>query len=58
MKQEARILLRKSLDSLFLAIDHFNRPYDRGRTEAVLMLMDRAFELILKATIVQRGGNP
>ena len=57
MKREAKVLLSKALDSLFLAIDHFNRPYDRGRHEAVLMLVDRAFELQLKAAIVHLGGR-
>ncbi len=57
MRHEAKVLLHKALDSLFLAIDHFNRPHDRGRPEAVLMLIDRAFELLLKATIVHRGGK-
>ena len=57
MRQEAKVLLHKALDSLFLAIDHFNRPHDRGRPEVVLLLMDRAFELLLKATIVHRGGK-
>ena len=57
MRQEAKFLLHKALDSLFLAIDHFNRPHDRGRPEVVLLLMDRAFELLLKATIVHRGGK-
>lgn len=57
MRHEAKVLLHKSLDSLFLAIDHFNRPHDRGRPEAVLMLIDRAFELLLKATIVHKGGK-
>lgn len=57
MRREAKVLLDKSIDSLFLAIDHFNRPYDRGRHEAVLMLLDRGFELLLKAVIVHRGGS-
>ena len=57
MKREPRILLEKSLDSLLLAVDHFNRPWGRGREEAVLILLDRAFELLLKAAIVHRGGQ-
>lgn len=55
MRKEARILLGKSLDSLFLAVEHFNRPWDRGRPEAVLILLDRAFELLLKSVILHRG---
>ena len=57
MKREARVLLDKAADSLFLSIDHFNRPYDRGRHEAVLIFVDRAFELLLKAVIIRRGGE-
>ncbi len=57
MKREAKVLLNKAVDSLFLSIDHFNRPYDRGRHEAVLIFLDRAFELILKSVIVHRGGK-
>lgn len=43
--------------SLVLSIDHFNRPWDRGRSEVVLILLDRAFELLLKAIIVHKGGK-
>ena len=57
MKREARVLHEKSVDSLFLAIEHFNRPTDRGRVEAVLILLDRAFELFLKGAILHRGGR-
>ena len=57
MRREARLLHEKSLDSLFLAIEHFNRPSDRGRPEAVLILLDRTFELLLKSAILHRGGR-
>jgi len=57
MKKQARMLLDKGIDSLVLAVEHFNRPWDRGRKEAVLILLDRSFELILKAAIIHRGGK-
>jgi hypothetical protein len=57
MKREARLLHAKSLDSLFLALEYFNRPSDRGRVEAVLIFLDRAFELFLKAAILHSGGR-
>jgi hypothetical protein len=57
MKKEAQVLLNKSIDSLVLSIDHFNRAWDRGRPEVVLVLLDRAFELLLKAVIVHKGGK-
>ena len=57
MKREAKYLLKKATDSLVLSIEHFNRPSDRGRVDAVLILLDHAFEMILKAAIVRRGGK-
>jgi len=57
MRREAKLLFNESLDSLLLSIEHFNRPSDRGRPEAVLIFLDRAFELFLKACIVHRGGR-
>jgi hypothetical protein len=57
MKQIPKALFEKSLDSLVLSIEHFNRPWDRGRHEAVLILLDRAFELLLKAIILHKGGK-
>lgn len=57
MKKRARLMFDKSVDSLVLAIEHFNRPWDRGRSEAVLILLDRAFELLLKAIILHKGGK-
>lgn len=57
MKKEVRLLLEKSINSLILSIEHFNRPWDRGRVEAVLILLDHSFELLLKAAIVHEGGK-
>jgi len=57
MKREAKFLLNKSLDSLILSIEHFNRPWDTGRNEIVLILLDRSFELLLKASIVHKNGR-
>src|ERR1700730_15621701 len=57
MKREATLLLKKATDSLILAIEHFNRPIDRGRVSAVLILLDHAFEMLLKAAILHRGGR-
>lgn len=55
MKRETRQLLEKAIDSAVIAIDHYNRLWDRGRAEAVLIFLDRAFELLMKAIIVERG---
>lgn len=57
MKKEARLLLEKSTDSLVLAVEKFNCPWDRGRQEITLLLLDRAFELLLKAAILHKGGR-
>ncbi|MCR6489795.1 hypothetical protein M8542_43985 [Amycolatopsis sp. OK19-0408] len=57
MRKEARLLKEKALNSLTLSIDHFNRPWDIGRTDAVLMLLDHSFEMLLKAAILHRGGR-
>ena len=41
----------------FCPLYHFNRPWDRGRTEAVLILLDHSFEMLLKAAIRHRQGK-
>lgn len=57
MKREARLLLQKASDSLLLAVELFNRPSDRGRVSATLIQLDHAFEMLMKAAIVGRGGS-
>ncbi|MDG6969727.1 MAG: hypothetical protein JRN54_01285 [Nitrososphaerota archaeon] len=51
------LLQKRAIDSLVLAIEHFNRPHDRGRTEAVLILADHSFEMLLKSAILWKGGR-
>ena len=57
MKKEARLLHNKAVDSLVLSIEFFNRPVERARADSVLILMDHAFETLLKAAIVHQGGR-
>lgn len=57
MKKEVKKLREKSINSLILSIEHFNRPWDCGRVEAVLILLDHAFEMLLKAAIRERSGK-
>lgn len=57
MRKEARLLLERSIDSLVLSIERYNCPWDRGRQEVMLLLLDRAFELLLKAAILHKGGR-
>lgn len=55
MNRESKALLTRSLDSLHLSIELFNRPWDRGRREGVLIFLDRAFELLLKAVLAKKN---
>ena len=57
MKREARLLLDKASASVLLSIEFFNRPHDRGRVSSTLILLDHAFEMLLKAALVHRGGR-
>lgn len=57
MKREAKLLLEKAKDSLILSIELFNRPQDCGRVSSVLIMLDHAFEMLMKAAIVHRGGR-
>jgi hypothetical protein len=57
MKIEVKQLRSKAINSLTLCIENFNRPWDQGRSEAVLILLDHAFEMLMKAIIRHRGGK-
>jgi hypothetical protein len=57
MQREAKLLLTKAVDSLVLTVEHFNRPHGISREEAVLILLDRSFELLLKAVLVYKRRN-
>lgn len=57
MKREPKLLLEKACDSLVLSIELFNRPNDRGRVSSTLIQLDHAFEMLLKAAILERGGR-
>jgi len=57
MRREARLLLEKALDSVLLSVELFNRPHDRGRVSSVLIHLDHAFEMMLKAAILHQGGK-
>ena len=57
MRKESKLLLEKAVASLILSVDHFNRPSDLGRVEAVLIFMDHAFEMLLKAALLHKGGK-
>jgi hypothetical protein len=57
MKREAKLLIEKACDSLLLSIELFNRPHDRGHVSGTLIQLDHAFEMLLKAAILHRGGG-
>ncbi|MBP7740638.1 hypothetical protein KA089_00450 [Candidatus Woesebacteria bacterium] len=57
MKKEVKLLRTKAVNSLILSIEHFNRPFDLGRVEATLILIDHSFEMLLKASILHKGGS-
>lgn len=57
MKKEVKHLYSKAIDSLTLSIELFNRPNDCGRVHGVLIFMDHAFEMLLKAAILHKGGK-
>jgi len=57
MKRESKLLLGKAIDSLILAIELFNRPHERGRVSSTLIILDLAFEMLMKAAILYRGGR-
>ena len=56
VKREVAELRTRAIDSLVLGIELFNRPHERGRVEAVLILLHHAFEMLLKAIIKDRTG--
>jgi len=57
MKREVKALLERSMESLLLSIELFNRPNSKGRVVGVLMLLNHSFEMLLKAVIVHKGGK-
>ncbi|NHT16138.1 hypothetical protein G6556_00290 [Cellulomonas sp. IC4_254] len=55
LKQEARVLKIKALSSLTVATTAFNSPHDEGRVTQVLLSLQHAFEMLLKAALVQHN---
>lgn len=53
LRNEARILQRKALSSLRTATTAFNSPDDDGRVTSVLLALQHAFEMLLKAALAQ-----
>jgi len=57
VKRQAKLYLERAVNSARLAIEHFNRPYDEGRQEAVLHFALHAHEMLMKAVLLQRGRS-
>lgn len=57
LKQEARALKAKAVASLITALEAFNSPREDGRTTKVLLHLQHAFEMLLKAALVQSNIN-
>lgn len=56
-KRDVQELKSRAIHSLVLAIEIFNRPHDQGRSEAVLIFLHHAFEMLLKAIIKEKTGT-
>lgn len=57
LKKNVAPLLSRAIASLTLSIELFNRPSEIARHHGVLILLQHAFEMLLKASILQRTGR-
>lgn len=57
LKRESKELKGRAVDGVILSIEFFNRPSERGRADAVLIFLQCAFEMLLKAAIMQKRGT-
>jgi hypothetical protein len=55
LRADVERLLSQALDSLTNGIDYFNRSSDQGRQATVLIFLEHACEMLLKAGLLQRG---
>lgn len=56
-KPDVEALLKQAVDSFKLGIEHFNRPSECGRIASVLLMLDHSVEMLLKAALLDRGGD-
>ena len=47
----------KAVDALLLSVELFNRASDRGRYSAVIIHLDHGLEMLLKAALLDGGGD-
>ncbi|WP_298207716.1 DUF3644 domain-containing protein [Ferrimicrobium sp.] len=57
MRSTAKILRDKAFSSMRTAMTAFNDPCDDGRPTVVLLHLQHAFEMLLKAALVQGGAK-
>lgn len=57
LKKNVAPLLERAIESLTLSIELFNRPAETARRHGVLILLQHAFEMLLKSSILQRTGS-
>lgn len=57
LRQDARALKKKALSSMRAGMTAFNSPHDDGRVTDVLLRLQHAFEMLLKASLVQGGKS-
>lgn len=57
MKRRTRLLKTMAMESLTLAVEVFNRPSPTARTQGVLLHLQHAFEMLLKAAIWEERGR-
>lgn len=56
LKKNVAPLLNRAVESLTLGIELFNRPSETARSHGVLIFLQHSFEMLLKASILQRTG--
>ena len=57
VKRDAQVLHDKAVASFTVATTAFNSPIDTGRVTQVLLGLQHAFEMLLKAALVQHGAK-
>lgn len=57
MKRKTKQFLERSVNSLLLSVELFNRPYENGRIEAVFIMLDHSFEMLMKSIIYEKTGK-
>lgn len=57
MRRNTKRFLERARDSLIVGIEIFNRPADTARVEGVLLLLNHAFEMLLKGVVLEKTGR-